>query len=405
MTIDDQNVEDLTITDLNFTHFRNYSSFDLRGIGPLTIFVGHNAVGKTNIIEGIQLLTALTSFRNPTGRQLIEWDALTAELTGTVKSRSRDLTIELKIQEGKRGYFLNGKTKTIQALQGLIPSVTFTPDDLALVKGSQAGKRLALDTLGSQLTQNYYVIKKDYEKILHHKNRFLKEGGSNTFLDSIDETLLTVGVQLYCYRSSMFKKLLVFLEQYYQEITGGNETVEATYVPSWIHSDPEEITTSIVGKEDASEAMRAALLSARGEEANRKRALIGPHADRIEFYIAGKNARTYASQGQQRSIVLSFKLAEVALIRDMLGQKPILLLDDVMSELDEHRRTALIGFILGDIQTFITTTNLQYFSEEVLEQARIVSLGSQKDGENPGITQSDDAFSQNDGSAGGDVRV
>lgn len=100
-----------------------------------------------------------------------------------------------------------------------------------------------------------------------------------------------------------------------------------------------------------------------------------PH--RIEFFIEGKNARIYGSQGQQRSIVLSFKLAEVALIRDMLDQKPVLLLDDVMSELDEQRRNALVGFISGDIQTFITTTNLQYFSEDILAQARVIRLGAE----------------------------
>lgn len=129
--------------------------------------------------------------------------------------------------------------------------------------------------------------------------------------------------------------------------------------------------------------MRTALGKHRSEERRRKRALIGPHGDRIEFFIGGKNARLYASQGQQRSIVLSFKLAEVALIQDMRDQKPILLLDDVMSELDAQRRNALIGFISGDIQTFITTTNLQYFSEEIIDQARVVSLGQDEAQEEP----------------------
>lgn len=375
--------QDLTITDLSLSCFRNYSSFELHGIGPLTIFVGHNAIGKTNIVEGIQLLTALTSFRNPTGKQLISWDENAAQLEISIKNVSRDLTLHLNIQEGKRSYSLNGKPKRIQTLKGLIPSVTFTPDDLALVKGSQSGKRSALDTLGSQLSQNYYVIKKDYEKILQHKNRLLKDEGSDAFFDSIDETLLTVGTQLYCYRSSMFKKLLVWIKHYYQEITDGRESVDGAYIPSWIDSEEEIENNSIVNKEEAFKIMNAALNNTREEERRRRRALVGPHADKIEFFIHGKNARIYASQGQQRSIVLSFKLAELALIREMLDQKPILLLDDVMSELDEHRRNALMGFISGDIQTFITTTNLHYFSDEILEHARVVRLGPEEDSIDP----------------------
>ncbi|MEG0380140.1 MAG: DNA replication/repair protein RecF [Kurthia sp.] len=382
MKIESQETKDLKITDLSLSCFRNYSSFELHNIESLTIFVGHNAIGKTNIVEGIQLLTALTSFRNPTGKQLIAWNKEAAHLSISVKNKSRDLKLKLTIQEGKRAYFLNGKPKRIQTLKGLVPSVTFTPDDLALVKGSQSGKRSALDTLGSQLSQNYYVIKKDYEKILQHKNRLLKDEGSEAFFDSIDETLLTVGTQLYCYRSAMFKKLLVWIEYYYKEITGGKESVGGAYIPSWI--DGEDVRDNlIVGKDEAYEMMRASLDSLKDEERRRKRSLVGPHADKIEFYIHDKNARTYASQGQQRSIVLSFKLAELALIREMLDQKPILLLDDVMSELDESRRDALMGFITGDIQTFITTTNLHYFSENILNRARIVRLESDEQTLNP----------------------
>ena len=119
-----------------------------------------------------------------------------------------------------------------------------------------------------------------------------------------------------------------------------------------------------------------------GEERVRKRALVGPHADRIEFFVEGRPVGVYGSQGQQRSAVLAFKLAEVTLICDLLGQQPVLLLDDVMSELDEQRRRALVKFVSGDIQTFITTANLAYFDEDLLAAARVVRLPlERKDGE------------------------
>lgn len=379
MATSSPDTKDLRIESVRFDHFRNYPSFELNDIGPLTVFVGRNAIGKTNIVEGIELLTALSSFRNPTARQLVEWGSNGARLRATFVSAARNLDLELRIADGKKSYALNGKPKKIQTLKGLLPAVAFTPDDLDLVKGSQGSKRAALDSLGSQLSSNYYVIRKDYEKILQHKNRLLKEEGSQAYLDAVDETLLTVGVQLYCYRSSLFAKLLREIERYYREITDGNESIQAVYVPSWEEHDPERTDTFILGKDEALAAMHGTLRERREEERRRRHAVVGPHADRIEFFIEGKNARMYGSQGQQRSLVLSFKLAEVALIRDMLDQKPVLLLDDVMSELDEQRRNALVGFISGDIQTFITTTNLQYFSEDILAQARVIDLGTAED--------------------------
>lgn len=366
---------DLRIASIGFSRFRNYSTFLLEDIGDLTIFVGRNAVGKTNIVEGIELLTALSSFRNPTAHQMVQWGAEEAKLTATFASATRDLTLELRVSEGKRGYALNEKPKKIQSLKGLLPSVAFTPDDLGLVKGSQGGKRAALDGLGSQLSANYYVIRKDYEKVLQHKNRLLKDEGPESYLDALDQTLLTVGTQLYCYRSSLFAKLSTVIERYYRDITGGRESVQVAYIPSWEDHDPDRTDSFVVGKAEAAIRLEFALAARREEERRRRHAVIGPHADRIEFFIDGKNARIYGSQGQQRSLVLSFKLAEVFLIQDMLDQKPVLLLDDVMSELDAQRREALVGFISGDIQTFITTTNLQYFTDEMLSQARIVELG------------------------------
>lgn len=375
MTADLADSKDLRIDSISFEHFRNYPSFELGDIGALTVFVGKNAVGKTNIVEGIELLTALSSFRNPTARQLIAWNSNAARLKATFLNARRRLDVELKMEDGKRSYSLNGKPKKIQTLKGLLPAVSFTPDDLDLVKGSQSGKRAALDALGSQLTSNYYVIRKDYEKILQHKNKLLKEEGSSSYLEAIDETLVRVGAQLYCYRSSLFAKFLLEIQKYYREITGGIESVQAVYVPSWQEADPENMETFILSKEEATQQMYEALVGKREDERRRHRAIIGPHADKVEFFIEGKNARIYGSQGQQRSIVLSFKLAEVSLIRDMLDQKPVLLLDDVMSELDEQRRNALVGFISGDIQTFITTTNLQYFANGILDEARVVELG------------------------------
>lgn len=366
---------DLSINHISFRDFRSYERFDLDGIGPLTVLVGPNAVGKTNVIEGIQLLTAQTSFRHAPVEQLMRTGCDVARLTADVSDGNRQLQLELQMSEGKKKHLLNGKPKRTADLKGIVPSVTFTPDDLDLAKGSMSIRRAALDALGSQLSANHYLIRRDYEKVLRHKNRLLKDEAHDALIESMNETLVTCGAQLACYRAALFEKLAASMASYYKEITDGEEALVACYVPSWEPHDPSIPATFVFGRDDARAALAAALVRRAQDERIRHRALVGPHADHIEFFIDGKNAALYGSQGQQRSVVLAFKLAEAALIEDILHQKPVLLLDDVMSELDAARRRALVAFISGDIQTFITTTNLSYFDDDLLSTASVVELG------------------------------
>lgn len=364
----------LRLQQLSLTNFRNYDSLLLRDIGALTIFVGPNAVGKTNIIEGIDLLTAISSFRHPKIQQIMKWDSDFTRLQASLTDGSRELEITLQIQEAKKTYQLNGKVKRIHDLKGILPAVCFSPDDLNLIKGSQSIKRNAIDLLGSQLSANYYAVRKDYEKILRQKNRVLKEGVQAEYLASINEVLISIGAQLSFKRAEVFSKLSPYICDYYHMITGCTERVELAYIPSWEESDQEVFTSHSFTTDKARQSLQTALVLYQERERESKRTLLGPQNDTIEFFIEGKNAGIYGSQGQQRSLVLSFKLAEVSLIQNILGQKPVLLLDDVMSELDSVRRTALIQFISDDIQTFITTTHLEYFSEELLTRAHIIHL-------------------------------
>ncbi len=370
----------LYISDLTFRNFRSYETFHLEDIGKLSIFVGSNAIGKTNIVEGIQLMTALTSFRHATIEQLIRRGASTAELSMNIGDECRQLDISLLIDEHSKHYALNGKTKKVSDLKGLIPSVTFTPDDLNLIKGSPSIRRRALDALGSQLHANYHCIQKDYEKVLQHKNRLLKEGTSYALLDSINETMITCGAQLCCYRAALFEKLVPYIKSCYEQIANKDpnekEMLEIRFVPFWQRgsTDCNNIPTGGFDRDKACRAFASKLETQRSEEISRQRALVGPHFDEIHFEINGLSASDYASQGQQRSIVLAYKLAEAAIIEDMLDQKPVLLFDDVMSELDADRRTALITYISRDVQTFITTANLAYFDDEMLSAATIVNL-------------------------------
>lgn len=364
----------LTINHIAFSDFRSWRTFDLGGIGPLTVLVGPNAVGKTNVVEGIQLLTAQASFRNPTVGQLVREGAASARIAADVGDGNRALRIEAIIGEGKRRWLLNGKPKRPADLKGLVPSVTFTPDDLDLAKGSMSVRRAALDAVGSQLSANHYLIRRDYEKVLRHKNSLLKDEASPLLVESVNELAVTCGAQLCCYRAALFAKLAQAMAGYYADIAGGREALQARFAPSWLPEGEWLDADAALSRDDARAAFAAALAARGAEERARHRALVGPHADRVEFFVDGRPVGTFGSQGQQRSAVLAFKLAEVALIQGLLGQQPVLLLDDVMSELDERRRRALVSFVSGDIQTFVTTANLAYFDRDLLDAARVVHL-------------------------------
>lgn len=385
----------LMLSNISFRNFRNYENFMLENLGPLTILVGPNAVGKTNVIEGIQLLTSASSFRHPKVSHLIRSNADSAHVEGMVTDGNRELALSLDVSEGKRHHALNGKAKRPVDLKGLIPSVVFTPDDLGFVKGQRSVRLSALDNLGSQLSPNHYLIRRDYEKVVRYKNRLLKEDASVDLIASIDEMLVTCGAQLTCYRSALFEKLAPHIASYYASLSEGRESFSAFYLPSWKAVEIPVLQEGVVAehatgtgicqkdrrgglvslsRDDAREEISRDLVKRAGEERRRRRSLVGPHADHLGFFIDGRDAATFGSQGQQRSIVLAFKLAETALIREILGQSPLLLLDDVMSELDEHRREALVSFISAGMQTFVTTTNLSYFNRDLLAGARIVEL-------------------------------
>jgi len=372
----------LTIQELHFRNFRNYEELNLCGIEPITIFVGENAVGKTNIIEGIQLLSSLTSFKNQPLEYLIQDGKEESVLQAKTyeKETDRSLDISLRIKKGRRSYQLNGKAKRPSDLQGILPSVIFTPDDLHIIKGSGSIRRNALDSLGCQLSKNHTCIKKDFETTLKQKNQLLKENYSPVLLESLNEVFAKCSAQLTCYRMALIRKINPYIDELYKNLSGSKEKLTVQYIPSWEKdeivnwSTQEKTDIEEVSPQDAREFLITCLKKNFPQEKIRQHALYGAQADKIDFFLNGKNAVDFASQGQQRSIVLAVKLAEVTLIEEVLQQRPILLLDDVMSELDKNRRDALIACVQDSTQVFITTTNLSYFERSLLSSVKPIQL-------------------------------
>lgn len=370
----------LKIQQIHYYNFRNYSEYHLDAISDLTLFIGPNAIGKTNLIEGIQLVTAFNSFRGPKTDHLVRFGEENSSIKVVLKDGARKLDIAFTIQEGKRNFSLNGKRKQIKSLRGILPSVVFSPDDLTFIKGSQSIKRVQIDNLGDQISSNYFTVRRDYERILKQKNKYLKEITTHGFLESVNEVLTTIGSQFFVLRTRLIRELIPYIQTYYSKLSAGKEKISVSYIPSWdkyklIQSFPEEIPT--LSRVEVKEKLDDIIEREYEREHQRGLSLFGPHADQIIFLINGKDASAFASQGQQRSLVLSYKMAEVALLHDRLNQTPVLLLDDVMSELDEQRRKQLIRLISQDVQTFITSTNLSYFDEEFLELADIIHLGDE----------------------------
>lgn len=200
-------------------------------------------------------------------------------------------------------------------------------------------------------------------------------------VDAINETLITCAVQLFCYRHALYRKMIPYVSDFYQSIARSGEQFSTVYQPSWDYLTGEgENSSSLLDESLYSdrnavrETMSAALNRHAPIERARHRSLVGPHNDKIYFTLNGRDASQFASQGQQRSIVLAWKLAEVEMVRQTLGIEPVLLLDDVMSELDGSRRDMLVGNVTETTQTFVTATDLSPFNPDLLKRARVVEL-------------------------------
>ncbi len=371
----------LLISEINYINFRTYKKLHIDIDSSLVIFYGPNACGKTNIIEGLQLLTFGDSFKNPRTEELITWKSCNASIQCHFLEDNRKLQHLLTFNNGKKSYFINGKKKNKKSFQDDCLSVLFIPDDLQMIKASSNVRRDALDSLGSSLSKNYSNLKKEYLQTIKQKNLLLKEEiTSGPLFDSWNENVVIIGSQLIFNRFKLFNRIKEQFFEIFNQLSC--ESVDIIYLPSWnrFNENNKQVNNHQEAKEleilldlnDVKRNMEESLVSFHEQEVSRKQSLIGPHKDDILFFINGHNSRTFASQGQQRTLVLVWKLAEMFTIQEIKKQKPVLLLDDVMSELDEKHQNDLIKYLSCATQTFITTTNINHFPNELLKNAQVI---------------------------------
>jgi DNA replication and repair protein RecF len=360
----------LKITRLGVRDFRCYQEYETELSPGLTVLVGPNATGKTNLLEAVQLLTSCESFRRPPWQDLVRWGADKCAASAEAAGEGREVRLEMQVEGGRRTYRVNGKAKRrLAEVVGILPGVVFVPDDLRMTKESGERRRAELDSLGSQISPSYLELKNEYDRVLRQRNRLLKEDVvSETELSAWTESLVHTGSRFQEARERLFARAWPHMQAAHSEIAGSSPGLSARYVRA-------SERDGIDGPQDSEGSIRAHLKEKAFEERARGTTVAGPHRDDIVFALDGREVRAFASQGQHRSIALSWKLAEVATIEEVSGQTPVLLLDDVMSELDEPRRNALAVRAGTAAQTIMTTTNTGYFGDELMSRAMVVRLG------------------------------
>ena len=327
--------------------FRNYTDFTADFSPGVNVIWGENAQGKTNLLEAIGFLSGARSHRARGDRELISFDRDQGSITAEVTSRGRDFLLEVRLFRGaRRRLFVNHvKCKTAAELGGIVQTVLFCPEDLSLIKAGAAERRSFLDHAICQLRPRYAEALAQYHKLLDHKTRILRDWEKHPslldVLEDFNEAMARAGALVIHYRAHFVRKLAEKAAQIQTEFSGGRETLALRYATVSTVRDPLGPTVELY------EDLRRHQDSHAKAERDAGSCLSGPHKDDLVAQINGQPARQYASQGQTRTAALSLKLAERELFRDDTGQWPILLLDDVLSELDARRQDFVLRRITG----------------------------------------------------------
>ena len=373
------------LSHLALTDFRNFKQLELP-LGPgLFLFHGENAQGKTNLLESITMLTTAHSFHTTSDREVMNWDSVEhlTRLRSTAVRDDSPLQIEIVIfdpgtqagaaplpgpaERPRKRIKVNGVLKKSLDLFGLVTIVLFAPTDLSLVDGPPEERRRFLDRSLCQMHASYCQALLRYRKVVTQRSALLKRIRENQedprMLDYLDEKLTELANLLMYERQRMVAALNTEVGEIQASLSGGLERLRIVYHPSF-HMDPAWNT------HEALEQYRAQLREARRREIHQGVCSLGPHRDDLEFLVNGVNMLSYGSRGQQRTVALAAKLAELSYMRGVTGEEPILLLDDVFSELDLPRRAHLLHQVLRHQQVLMTATDFAGFPPEILEKAR-----------------------------------
>jgi DNA replication and repair protein RecF len=361
----------LLLTHAALSNFRNYAELDLDLAPGLNVFVGANAQGKSNLLEAIAMLGTGKSFRTSRDADVVRAGMELTVVRGEAKVRAGDVSLACAIAKSGRGtrktYTVNGSDVRYANFLGKLRVVTFVPSDLQLASGAPGVRRAFLNTALAQDEPRYYRELARYRKAIVQKNALLRGTVAldEELLAIYDRTLVESGTQLILARDRFVRALGVEAARAHARFTGGAETLEAAYDPDVAFEAP---TADAV-----SAAFEARLRQVAEAERARKAAVAGPHRDDVRLVLDGAALGVYGSQGQQRTAVLALKVAEYSVMHERAAQAPLLLLDDVLSELDRKRAAAFLASVGDYEQAFVTATHLPEALTGTVHRYRIES--------------------------------
>ncbi|MCL5795478.1 MAG: DNA replication/repair protein RecF [Patescibacteria group bacterium] len=349
----------MKLANLKIRNFRSYKDLDLKFTQPITIFVGPNGIGKTNLIEAIYLLSTTISYRTRTNSNLINWDQQFAKVIAVYNN----LQLELRIVNQKiaKEVYLNKAKVNLRELLGKLPVVLFSPETIEIISGSPQDRRRYLNVILAQQNKNYYKNLVILQKIVKQKNSLLykiyHKKAQVKELDFWNEKLAKVNLEITQKRQGLVDFLNPLIKKFYQQISHSSQDFKIKYQP--------KVKGEVFLKTIKENTTR---------EIETQSAIFGPHRDEVNYFLDNKSLDGIVSRGELRSAVLALKFAELKYLVNHQQQNPILLLDDIFSELDKDRRSQLNNLI-SNYQTIITATDLEGISQEIIKKAEIIDLG------------------------------
>lgn len=363
----------MKLRDLSLTNYRNCKDLVLDLRSSKVLIIGKNAQGKTNILESIYILSTLKSPRTSNNIELINFNANKTEINCNLLKNNTDIELDFTYSnEKKRELAINKVKTTPKNFKSVLKTVLFSTTDLLLLRGNPSDRRDWLDRAISQIYPAYDERLSKYDKIRIQKNNLLKDylktGNLNsTLLEVYNEQLAIAGSNIIFLRIKFLKEIERIATEKHR-IISETETLRINYSCSFLEKETE--------LEEILSKFKQALDDTKPEEMRRGQSCVGPHRDDVIFYINDNEAVKFASQGQQRTIVLSLKLSELDMISSKTGEEPVLLLDDVLAELDDLRQNYLLKSINPNTQTIITSVDTILFEDEFLKDVKIYNISN-----------------------------
>lgn len=365
----------MILEELTLRHFRNYAGQDISFLPGVNILLGENAQGKTNVVEAIHCLAVGKSHRTNRDSDLVAWGQDEASIRARVNSKyatRRELRVDY--QKGGKRAFVNGVPQAkMSDFVGHFQIVLFAPEDLQLVKGAPALRRRFLDMELAQTQPTYLYHLTRYARAVQQRNALLRTPQSvdDTMLDTLDEQLVGHGVEVYARRAHFVERLRGYAQSVHAAISDGREMLDIQYACSLPLNEEQWRDRAAIAVVFQSE-----LEKKRASDVRQGHTSVGPHRDDLSLLIGGQPVQSFASQGQQRTIALSLRLAEIDFIYEEVGEYPVLLLDDVLSELDDTRQKNLVLSMSQKVQTVLTTTSLFQLEHELHVSAKLFYVQS-----------------------------